>query len=79
MNFAVFPITVKAGCLERREKVQRSPRSLVGSSIASIQKSTAPEMLLLLMDEAYTGSTIGDAEVDSESEDSSTLAGRRGL
>ena len=31
-------------------------------------------MLLLLMDEAYTGSTIGDAEVDSESEDSSTMA-----
>ncbi|XP_071907516.1 uncharacterized protein [Coffea arabica] len=56
------------------EKVERSSGSLVGSSIASIQKSTAPEMLLLLMDEAYTGSTIGDAEVDSESEDSSTMA-----
>lgn len=56
------------------EKVERSSGSLVGSSIASIQKSTAPEMLLLLMDEAYTGTTIGDAEVDSESEDSSTMA-----
>lgn len=31
-------------------------------------------MLLALMDEAYTGSTIGDAGVDSESEDSSTMA-----
>lgn len=31
-------------------------------------------MLLALMDEAYTGSTIGDAGVDSESEDSNTIA-----
>ena len=31
-------------------------------------------MLLALMDEAYTGSTIGDGGVDSESEDSSTIA-----
>lgn len=56
------------------EKVEKSAGSLVGSSIASIQKSTAPEMLLALMDEAYTGSTIGDAGVDSESEDSNTIA-----
>ncbi|KAI5641686.1 hypothetical protein M9H77_00091 [Catharanthus roseus] len=64
-----FPILVVA-----LEKVEKSSGSLVGSSIASIQKSTAPEMLLALMDEAYTGSTIGDAGVDSESEDSSTMA-----
>lgn len=31
-------------------------------------------MLLALMDEAYTGSTIGDGGVDSESEDSTTMA-----
>ncbi|XP_021287939.1 AP-5 complex subunit zeta-1 [Herrania umbratica] len=55
------------------EKVERSSGSLIGSSIASIQKSTAPEMLLALMDEAYTGSTIGDGGGDSESEDSSTI------
>lgn len=30
-------------------------------------------MLLALMDEAYTGSTIGDAGGDSESEDSSRI------
>lgn len=55
------------------EKVERSSGSLVGSSIASIQKSAAPEMLLALMDEAYTGSTIGDGGADSESEDSTTM------
>ncbi|POO00426.1 AP-5 complex subunit zeta [Trema orientale] len=55
------------------EKVERSSGSLVGNSIASIQKSTAPEMLLALMDEAYTGTTIGDGGGDSESEDSSTI------
>ncbi|CAI9088473.1 OLC1v1022808C2 [Oldenlandia corymbosa var. corymbosa] len=56
------------------EKVERSSGTLVGSSISTIQKSAAPEMLLALMDEAYTGTTIGDAGVDSESEDSSTMA-----
>ncbi|XAR56663.1 hypothetical protein NMG60_11037227 [Bertholletia excelsa] len=56
------------------EKVERSSGSLVGSGIASLQKSTAPEMLLALMDEAYTGSTIGDGGADSESEDSNTMA-----
>ncbi|KAL0353613.1 UNVERIFIED_CONTAM: hypothetical protein Sangu_0942600 [Sesamum angustifolium] len=56
------------------EKVERSSGSLVGSSIASIQKSAAPEMLLALMDEAYTGSTIGDGGADSESEDSTPIA-----
>ncbi|XP_073313395.1 uncharacterized protein [Primulina huaijiensis] len=55
------------------EKVERSSGSLVGSSIASIQKSAAPEMLLALMDEAYTGSTIGVGGADSESEDSTTM------
>lgn len=30
-------------------------------------------MLLALMDEAYTGFTIGDGGADSESEDSSTI------
>lgn len=55
------------------EKVERSSGSLIGSSIASIQKSAAPEMLLALMDEAYTGSTIGDGGGDSESEESSTI------
>ncbi|OAY28542.1 AP-5 complex subunit zeta-1 [Manihot esculenta] len=55
------------------EKVERSSGSLVGNSIASIQKSTAPEMLLALMDEAYTGSTIGDGGADSESEDSNKI------
>ncbi|CAA7015058.1 unnamed protein product [Microthlaspi erraticum] len=57
------------------EKVERSSGSgsRVGGSIASIQKSAAPEMLLALMDEAYTGSTIGDGGDDSESEDSNTI------
>lgn len=32
-------------------------------------------MLLALMDEAYTGSTIGDGGADSESEDSPPIAG----
>ncbi|KGN66697.1 AP-5 complex subunit zeta-1 [Cucumis sativus] len=63
-----FPILVVA-----LEKVERCSGSLVGNSIASIQKSKAPEMLLALMDEAYTGSTIGDGGGDSESEDSNTL------
>jgi AP-5 complex subunit zeta-1 len=31
------------------------------------------QMLLALMDEAYTGSTIGDGGGDSESDDSSTM------
>ncbi|KAE9458203.1 hypothetical protein C3L33_09891, partial [Rhododendron williamsianum] len=56
------------------EKVERSSGSLIGSSIASLQKSAAPEMLLALMDEAYTGSTIGDEGPDFESEDSNTMA-----
>lgn len=55
------------------EKVERSSGPLIGSNIASIQKSTAPEMLLALMDEAYTGSTIGDGGGDSESEDNNTI------
>uniref|UniRef100_A0A7N0V2S7 AP-5 complex subunit zeta-1 n=1 Tax=Kalanchoe fedtschenkoi TaxID=63787 RepID=A0A7N0V2S7_KALFE len=55
------------------EKVERSSGSLVGTSITSIQKSAAPEMLLALMDEAYTGSTIGDGRDDSESDDNSTI------
>ncbi|XP_022139677.1 LOW QUALITY PROTEIN: uncharacterized protein LOC111010525 [Momordica charantia] len=63
------------------ERVERSSGSLVGNSIASIQKSKAlrilmlylVQMLLALMDEAYTGSTIGDAGGDSESEDSSRI------
>lgn len=55
------------------EKVEKSAGPLIGSSIASIQKSAAPEMLLALMDEAYTGSTIGDGGADSESEDSNSI------
>ncbi|KAM1041413.1 hypothetical protein ACFX13_031341 [Malus domestica] len=55
------------------EKVEKSSGSLVGNSIASMQKSSVPEMLLALMDEAYTGSTIGDGGGDSESEDSSSI------
>nr|GFD27795.1 AP-5 complex subunit zeta-1 [Tanacetum cinerariifolium] len=55
------------------EKVEKSSEPLIGSSIASIQKSAAPEMLLALMDEAYTGSTIGDGDADSESEDSNPI------
>lgn len=31
------------------------------------------QMLLALMDEAYTGSTIGDGGADSESEDSNSI------
>lgn len=57
------------------EKVERSSGPLIGNSIASIQKSAAPEMLLALMDEAYTGSTIGDGGGDSEYGDSNTIAG----
>ncbi|XP_042502861.1 AP-5 complex subunit zeta-1 isoform X2 [Macadamia integrifolia] len=56
------------------EKVERSSGPLIGSSIASIHKSAAPEMLLALMDEAYTGSTIEDRGGDSESEESNTIA-----
>lgn len=77
------------------EKVEKSSGPLIGSSIASIQKSAAPEvletfivcvppytnydipsciqMLLALMDEAYTGSTITDGGADSESEDSNSI------
>lgn len=55
------------------EKVERSSGTLIGSSIASIQKSTAPEMLLALMDEAYTGSTIEDRGGDSGSDDNNTI------
>ncbi|KAL6499514.1 hypothetical protein OROGR_027424 [Orobanche gracilis] len=65
-----IPILVVA--LEKVEKSSSGP--LVGSTIASIQKSAAPEMLLALMDEAYTGSTIGDGGADSESEDSTPMA-----
>ncbi|XP_073004613.1 uncharacterized protein [Typha latifolia] len=55
------------------EKVEKNSGPLIGSSIASIQKSTAPEMLLALMDEAYTGSSIEDRGGDSGSDDSSTI------
>ncbi|GAU46197.1 hypothetical protein TSUD_93840, partial [Trifolium subterraneum] len=55
------------------EKVEKSSGPLIGSSIASIQKNTAPKMLLALMDEAYTGSTIEDGGGDSEFEDSSAI------
>ncbi|KAI3988216.1 hypothetical protein MKX01_012005 [Papaver californicum] len=55
------------------EKVERSSGSLIGSSIASIQKSTAPEMLLALMDEAYTGSTIEDRGGASGTEDGNNI------
>ncbi|PPD69634.1 hypothetical protein GOBAR_DD33485 [Gossypium barbadense] len=54
------------------EKVERSSGSLIGNNIASIQKSKAPEMLLALMDEAYTGTTVGERGGD-ESEESSTI------
>ncbi|XP_044472786.1 AP-5 complex subunit zeta-1 isoform X2 [Mangifera indica] len=55
------------------EKVEKNSGPLIGSNIATIQKSSAPEMLLALMDEAYTGSTIADGGGDSESEDSSAI------
>ncbi|XP_027910206.1 AP-5 complex subunit zeta-1 isoform X2 [Vigna unguiculata] len=55
------------------EKVEKSSGPLIGSSIASIQKNTAPKMLLALMDEAYTGSTIEDGVGDSEYEDNSAI------
>ncbi|XP_072148605.1 uncharacterized protein [Setaria viridis] len=55
------------------EKVERSSGTLIGSSIATIQKSAAPEMLLALMDEAYTGSAIEDSSGISGSDDSSPL------
>ncbi|KAL4580187.1 hypothetical protein LXL04_016369 [Taraxacum kok-saghyz] len=55
------------------EKVEKSSGPLIGSSIASIQKSAAPEMLLALMDEAYTGSMIGDGGADSENEDNNSI------
>lgn len=53
--------------------MEKSSGPLIGSSIASIQKNTAPKMLLALMDEAYTGSTIEDGGGDFESEDSSAI------
>lgn len=70
MTFSLPSVLVLVVALQ---KVERSSGSLIGSSIASIQKSTAPEMLLALMDEAYTGSTIADGGADSESEDSSAI------
>ncbi|KAL7216975.1 hypothetical protein ACSBR1_028830 [Camellia fascicularis] len=68
------PLTGRLVLVVALEKVERSSGSLIGNSIASLQKSTAPEMLLALMDEAYTGSTIGDGGADSESDDSNTMA-----
>ncbi|XP_028794382.1 AP-5 complex subunit zeta-1-like isoform X1 [Neltuma alba] len=55
------------------EKVEKSSGPLIGTGIASIQQNTAPKMLLALMDEAYTGSTIEDGAGDSESEDNSAI------
>ncbi|KAG8066344.1 hypothetical protein GUJ93_ZPchr0004g38596 [Zizania palustris] len=55
------------------EKVERSSGTLIGSSIATIQKSAAPEMLLALMDEAYTGSAIEDPSGNPGSDDSGPL------
>ncbi|KAI9126751.1 hypothetical protein K1719_002347 [Acacia pycnantha] len=55
------------------EKVEKSSGPLLGNGIASIQQNAAPKMLLALMDEAYTGSTIEDGAGDSESEDSSAI------
>ncbi|CAL0303830.1 unnamed protein product [Lupinus luteus] len=63
-----LPISVVA-----LEKVEKSSGPLIGSNIASIQKNTAPKMLLALMDEAYTGSTIEDGGGDSESEESGAI------
>ncbi|CAI0436496.1 unnamed protein product [Linum tenue] len=78
---SLFTLTQLQSCLPfsvpvlvvAMERVERSSGSLIGSSIASIQNSTAPEMLLALMDEAYTGSTIGDGGADSESEDTNAI------
>lgn len=67
-SLADLPILVVA-----LEKVERSSGTLLGNSIASIQKSAAPEMLLALMDEAYTGSTIDDRVGDSGSDDSNSI------
>lgn len=55
------------------EKVERSSGTLIGSSIATIQKSAAPEMLLALMDEAYTGSAVEEPSGNSGSDDSGPL------
>lgn len=55
------------------EKVEKSSGTLIGSSIASMQKSAAPEMLLLLMDEAYTGSAIEDRGGGSGSDDNNII------
>ncbi|KAG0487094.1 hypothetical protein HPP92_009189 [Vanilla planifolia] len=67
-SLADLPILVVA-----LEKVERSSGTLLGSSIASIQKSAAPEMLLALMDEAYTGSAIEDRAGDSGSDDTNSI------
>ncbi|XP_054810956.1 uncharacterized protein LOC129312398 isoform X3 [Prosopis cineraria] len=55
------------------ERVEKSSGPLIGNGIASIQQNTAPKMLLALMDEAYTGSTIEDGAGDSESEDNNAI------
>ncbi|XP_039072243.1 AP-5 complex subunit zeta-1-like isoform X2 [Hibiscus syriacus] len=47
------------------EKVERRSGLQKGNNVASTQKSKAPEMLLALMDEAYTGTNIGDGGGDS--------------
>ncbi|KMS98486.1 hypothetical protein BVRB_4g091790 [Beta vulgaris subsp. vulgaris] len=70
----IFPATADLPVLVvALETVEKSSGSLVGNSIAAIKSSTAPEMLLALMDEAYTGSTIAAGEGDSESEDSNPI------
>lgn len=47
-------------------------QGLVQSAINNVE-FVCMQMLLALMDEAYTGSTIGDGGGDSESEDSNTI------
>ena len=42
LTFLYLPVPVLVVALE---KVERSPGSLIGNSIASIQKSTAPEVI----------------------------------
>ncbi|KAH7283199.1 hypothetical protein KP509_35G065900 [Ceratopteris richardii] len=50
------------------EDLERRSGSLLSENVSIVQKSPAPEALLALMDEAYTGSSTPDQDADSGDE-----------
>ncbi|MCO5591045.1 hypothetical protein L7F22_045021 [Adiantum nelumboides] len=54
------------------ENLERRSGSLLNNNVSMIQKSPAPEALLALMDEAYTGSSTPDQGGDSGDESSTS-------